>query len=116
MQTMRLTPDIAPNVKNYGAYESLLQVSPDIEKKLKQHFPDIFREVRTVSLIRLVDKISSAKMIQPLFLDSYMSDLCPDLAVSEASVRKFVASLGTMQHKLDGFMRDFVIPGTSLLF
>lgn len=116
MQEMRLTPDVAPSVKNYGAYETLLQLSPELEIQLKKYFPDIFREIRTLSLIRLVDGVSSARMIQPLFLDSYMSDICSDLSVSEGSVRRFVAKLGTMQDQLDAFMKASVMPGTTLLF
>ena len=116
MQEMRLTPDIAPVVKNYGAYEALQQLSPDLGKKLREHFPDIFREIRTISLLRLVDSITSAKMIQPVFLDSYMSDICSDIAVSEGSVRRFISRLGAMQNQLDAFMRSQVIPGTTLLF
>ena len=71
MQDMRLTPDIAPVVKNYGAYEVLQQLSPDLGTKLREYFPNIFREIRTISLLRLVDSVTSAKMIQPVFLDSY---------------------------------------------
>ena len=116
MQDMRLTPDIAPVVKNYGAYEVLQQLSPDLGTKLKEYFPDIFREIRTISLLRLVDSVASAKMIQPVFLDSYMSDICSDIAVSEGSVRRFISRLGSMQDVLDAFMRSQVIPGTTLLF
>ncbi len=116
LQAMRLTPDVAPSVKNYGAYELLQQLTPDLNEKLKEYFPDIFREIRTISLIRLVDSINSSKMIQPVFLDSYMSDVCNDIAVSEGSVRRFISKLGTIQDKLDAFMRSQVMPGTTLLF
>jgi len=116
MQSMRITPDVAPTVKNYGAYETLQQLSPDLGEQLKKHFPDTFRQIRTISLLRLVDSISSVKMIQPMFLDSYMSDICGDIAVSENSVRKFVSELGSRQDQLDAFMRDQVMPGSTLLF
>ena len=116
MKEMRITPDIAPIVKNYGAYEMLQQLSPDMEGQLRKFFPDIYREIRTLSLLRLVDSISSAKMIQPVFLDSYMSDICSDIAVSEGSVRRFVSKLGRMQENLDAFMKAQVMPGTTLLF
>ena len=116
MQSMRLTPDVAPSVKNYGAYETLQQLSPDLNEQLKKHFPDKFREIRTISLLRLVDSISSVRMVQPMFLDSYMSDICADIAVSENSVRRFVSDLGSKQGRLDAFMRDQVMPGSTLLF
>ena len=116
MQEMRITPDVAPSVKNYGAYELLLQLTPNLGEKLKEHFPDVFREIRTIALLRLVDSVTSARMIQPLFLDSYMSDICGDIAVSEGSVRRFIARLGAMQNQLDNFLRSQVMPGTTLLF
>ena len=116
MQEMRLMPDAAPSVKNYGAYEVLQQLTPDLSDSLREYFPDSFREIRTLSLIRLVDKISSAKMIQPLFLDSYMSDIFGDISISEGSVRKFIAGLGSKQDRIDAFMKSQVMPGTTLLF
>ena len=116
IQEMRVAPDVAPVVRNYGAYEVLQQLSPEIGKGLREYFPDVFREIRTISLLRLVDSVTSAKMIQPLFLDSYMSDVCADLALSEESVRKFVAKLGSMQDQQEAFMRGNVMPGTTLLF
>ncbi|MBE6009470.1 MAG: hypothetical protein E7236_02245 [Lachnospiraceae bacterium] len=116
MQEMRITPDVAPVVRNYGSYELLQQLSGDLDNQLRKYFPDCFREIRTIALIRLVDSVSSTKMIQPIFLDSYMSDLCGDIAVSEGSVRRFISRLGRMQDQLDAFMRDQVVPGTTLLF
>ena len=103
-------------VKNYGAYESLKQLTPELDGKLKESFPENFREIRTIALLRLVDSVTSAKMIQPLFLDSYMSSICGDIAVSEGSVRRFIASLGTMQDRIDAYMKKQIMPGTTLLF
>lgn len=116
MQQMRMTPDVAPIVKKYGAYAVLLQLAPEINDQIREFFPDIFREIRTIALLRLVDSISSARMIQPVFLDSYMSDICSDIAVSEGSVRRFISRLGAMQDLVDAFMRSHVMPGTTLLF
>lgn len=116
MQELRMTPDVAPSVKNYGAYEVLQQLTPEMDQLLRKYFPDTFREIRTLSLLRLVDGISSVKMVQPIFLDSYMSDICSDIAVSEGSVRRFIARLGTEQDTIDAFMQSQVMPGTTLLF
>lgn len=116
MQERRITPDTAPAVRNYGAYELLLQLSPGIAGQLRDHFPDVFREIRTLALLRLVDSVTSARMVRPAFLGSYMSDICPDLPVSEGPVRRFVAALGAMQGRQEGFMRASLIPGTTLLF
>ena len=116
MQGKGLLPGTAPTVRNYGAYEMLSQLSPDLEKDLKKFFPDTFREIRTIALLRLVEGVTSAKMIRPVFLDSCLSDLCGDIALSETSVRSFITRLGLMQDKLDAFMKAQVMPGTKLLF
>ena len=108
--------NFAPIVKNYGTYKVLQDLSPEISPRLKEQFPDVFREIRTISLIRLADSITSAKMIQPMFLDSYLSDICDDISVSEVSVRKFITQLGSMQGRCESFMRSYVMPGTTLLF
>lgn len=116
MHEMRITPDVAPSVKNYGAYELLQQLTPEMDQQIREYFPNSFREIRIIALLRLVDGISSVKMIQPLFLDSYMSDICGDIAVSEGSVRRFMAKLGSEQDTINAFMRSQVMPGTTLLF
>ena len=41
MKQMRTTPDTAPVVRNYGAYEMLLQLSPDLSENIRKFFPDI---------------------------------------------------------------------------
>lgn len=35
MRELRITPDVAPTVKNYGAYEMLLQLTPDLGENSK---------------------------------------------------------------------------------
>ena len=116
MQEMRITSDVAPSVKNYGAYEQLQQLTPEMDKKIRKYFPGPFREIRTIALLRLADGIFSVRMVQPLFLDSYMSDICGDIAVSEGSARRFIAKLGSEQDTIDAFMKSQVMPRTTLLF
>ena len=51
MQEMRLTLDVAPSMRNYGAYEMLQQLTPDIGESLREYFPDSYREIRTLPII-----------------------------------------------------------------
>ena len=115
MKEMNIAPASSPIVKAYGAYEMLRQLSPEIEERLKRFFPDCHREIRTFALLRLVDG-TTTKMMQEIFQASYMSDLCPDIAVSEISVRKFISVLGSKHNETDGFLKEDVLPGTHLLF
>lgn len=119
MRIMRDTnriPETIPKVSNYGAYEMMRQLSPELETRLKEYFPESFREIRTLALIRLIDGVSSARMIQPVFLDSYMSELSNDLSLSESTVRRFITKLGTIQSRIDAFMCSMVLPRAKLLF
>lgn len=102
-------------VRNYGAYETLRQLTPDMEGQLREYFPDIFREINTLSLIRVIDR-APTKFIRNMYLSSDMRDLYPDIALSDVSVRKFISRLGTRQSDIYRFMQASIAPGTTLLF
>lgn len=102
-------------VKTYGAEELLTQLSPEISDNLRKWFPGTFREIRTLALLRLTQGVGP-KLAQPAFLNSYLSDLCPALPMSEEHVRSFVAGLGLQLDAVDGFMREGILPGAQLIF
>lgn len=102
-------------IKNYGAYEMFLQLAPSVSTRLKAYFPRDFREIRTLALLRLIDGIVP-HLAQPVFMDSYLSVLCPDIATSEKSVRAFIKDLGLRMNEAEDFMRASIAPGQKLLF
>lgn len=103
-------------VRHYAAYEMLRQLTPEIESRLREHFPAIFREINVLTLLRLVDGVTAARSVNRAFLSSYLSDLCPDLATSQNAVCELVAAVGRMGERCEAFMRSFIMPGTTLLF
>ncbi len=99
-------------VRNHGAYEVLSTLSPDLEERLKAHFPDVWRNIRAFSLIRLVDK-ASPRMAQ----HAYDASTFPgDIPHGENTIRAFVRRLGGMGDRIAAFLRDGVEPGRTLLF
>lgn len=102
--------------KTFGAYEMLSQLSPNLEGDLKKFFPDCYREIRTIALLRLVEGVSSTRVLESVFEQSYLSDLFPDLSMSEGTVQRFILRLGTMQERAESFMRQYITPDTTLLF
>ena len=102
--------------KTFGAYELLSQLSPNLETDLKKCFPDCYREIRTIALLRLVEGVASTRVLQSVFEQSYLSDLAPDLSISEGTVQRFILRLGTMQERAESFMRLHVTENTTLLF
>lgn len=105
----------AVTVKHYGSYETFMQLAPYVNEDLKRFFPQRFREIRTLALLRLIDGIVP-HLAHPIFMDSYMSVLCPDIATSEASVRRFVKELGLQTGLTEAFMRASIKPGSQLVF
>lgn len=105
----------AVTIKHYGAYEIFMQLAPYVNNDLRKYFPQRFREIRTLALLRLVDGIVP-HLVHPVFMDSYMSVLCPDIATSEASVRRFIKELGLETDLTEAFMRSSIEPGSQLVF
>lgn len=99
-------------VRNYGAYEVLSSLSPDLEERLRSHFPDIWRELRAFSLLRLVDK-ASPRMASQLYCSTCFQD---DIAHGENAVRAFIRKVGGMEDRVTAFLRDGVRRGRTLLF
>jgi len=115
MHEMNMMPETKPIIKNYGTYEMLQQLSPEIGDMLRKYFPQKFREIVAFSILRLVDGVSN-RMIQSVFESSYLSSICGDISTSENSVRNFITKLGSMDAEIDAFMKSFIMPKSSLVF
>lgn len=109
------SPDKGIEVLHYGAYELFRQLAPYVETDLRNFFPSLFREIRTLALFRLVDR-AVPKYMENVFLRSYLRELSPDLALSEMSVRGLVTVLGRDVNQAERFMRSSIVPGAQLVF
>ena len=107
--------DTVIHVRKYGAYETLTQISPDVSDNLKSYFPDKFPAIRTFALLRLIDHAQTS-MMSDAYYNSYLSDYCPDIGVSEKTVQNFISNIGLDQKTMDEFMKHTLIPQSSLLF
>ena len=102
-------------VREYGVYTMLEQLNHDLYERLCEYFPDIFREIFTISLLRIVHRCSGSTLKK--FYDA--SILCtehPELALSANSVTKFMSHLGEQRGAMVEFMRSYVSDETTLLF
>jgi Transposase len=102
-------------VRNHGAYAMLSMLSPALEESLRKHFPDLWREIKAFSLLRLVDK-ASPKMTPFHFEASSFALTMDDIAHGENSVRAFTARLGRMDERINAFLKDGIEDGKTLLF
>ena len=112
---MRRIMPLHPIVKNYGAYAILSQLAGNLENRLKEYFPDIYREISVVSMLQLVTGCHG-KRIKREFEASYLNDIHPDLACSDYTVRTLIGKLGSRSGDMTSFMRGSMKPGAKLLF
>jgi hypothetical protein len=102
--------------KNYGAYAMLRALSPEIDGELRKAFPDVFREIRALALMRLVEGTSKAAAMREIFDNCCLSLESPDLAMSERPVLAFTEALGRREDDCRAFMRAYVGKASTLLF
>ena len=112
---MRRTTPLHPIVKNYGAYAILTQLSGNLERNLKEIFPDIYRELSVIAMLQLVTSCKG-KRIRKEFEASYLNDIHPDLSCSDYTVRNLIGKLALRTGDMDSFMKISVKPGSRLMF
>jgi transposase len=102
-------------VREYGVYTMLEQLNRDLYERLREYFPDTFREIFTIAMLRIVHRCTGSTLKK--FYDS--SVLCtehPELALSANSVTAFMSYLGEQRGMMVEFMRSYVSDDTTLLF
>lgn len=117
----RMYETISPVIRTYGVFEMFEQLGKGVSDRLKEVFPDIYREVKTVALLRLVYGCTP-RLMKRCFEDSYLVDLYPDIGTCDKTVRNLVSMLGTdREAEMGRYMKMFVsdqstvlIDGTSL--
>ena len=112
---MRRTTPLYPIVKNYGAYAILQQLSGSLEDRLKKIFPDIYREISAVAMLRLVTGCRENR-IQSEFEASFLNDIYQDIDFGDSAVRNLIQMLGTRTSEMAAFMRLYMSPGSKLMF
>ena len=112
---IRRTLPLHPVVKNYGAYAILEQLSGGLIYRLKETFPDIYREISVIAMLQLVTGCTS-KRIKREFESSYLNDIHSDLACSNYTVRNLISKLGTRPGDMASFMQLYMKAGSKLMF
>ena len=106
---------ISPVVRTYGVFEMFSQLGKDISDKLRETFPDIYREIQTVALLRLVYGCTP-RLMKRCFEDSCLTDLYPDIGTCDKTVRRLVSMLGAEREaEMGRFMKMFVSDQSTVL-
>ena len=93
--------------KEFGASWLLSSLTDDIRKRLEIRFPDVWKELYTVSLLRTL-RPCSFRYIAERYEHSMLSEYYPGLALSGASVSALLKKVGTRRDAIVAFMKDFL--------
>ncbi len=106
---------INPVIRTYGVFEMFEQLGKDASDRLKEVFPDIYREARTAALLRPVYGCTP-RLMKRCFEDSYLADLYPDIGTCDKTVRNLVSMLGTdREAEMERCMKMFVSGQSTVL-
>lgn len=88
-----------------GASCFLYDNSKEMRTRLKNIFPDIWKEIYTLSLIRTIyDPIFSRSKLH--YENCALSYLIPDLSLNPTSIRSLLEELGGRREKIVSYMRE----------
>lgn len=96
------------SVREYGATYFLQSISQDILVKLKEIYPNEWKELFCLAVFRLMEK-SPLKRINIYYMDSYISETIKDVRTSGKFLGNFMREIGIRRELMKQFMRSFMI-------
>lgn len=94
--------------KEFGASWLLASLTSDIREKLQLRFPDYWKELYTICLLRTI-RPCSFRYIAERYSTSSISEIWPDLALSGSSITSLLKGIGTHRQSISLFMKDFLM-------
>jgi transposase len=102
-------------IKEFGASSFIDQQCKEFIELIKKHFPDIWQEIVALGFIRLVHQ-APIKNTELLFETSYLSELYPNVVLSDKRVGALFRKIGTQRDRVVSFMKEFHKPQEHILF
>jgi transposase len=93
-------------VKEYGASFLVHNISGDMIRSLKKHFPQ-WKEIFIFSMMRLI-YVSPLKNVEFHYSTSYISETVPDAHVSPESLSNMLRKIGIDRKSVTEFMKGFL--------
>ena len=101
--------------KQYGSTAFLEQIGEDIRENLEKHFPNHWRSIWVLALLRTVDP-QPFKRAENAYEHSWLSEKYSGLNISKQYLSLFLRVLGDMRgHSID-FMKEYIKNAEHLLF
>ncbi len=92
------------SIKQYGVEKLFENVAINVFEDLKNSFPDIYREIYTIALLRLVDKVNFSE-VKKYYDNSSLSDRFSSLALSKNSMTNLLKLIGKRDADIYSFLK-----------
>jgi len=93
--------------KEFGSSWLLYSITGDIKERLESHFPDMWKEIYAISILRTV-RPCAFRYIAERYDNSAMSEILPGLSLSSSSITTLLKKLGSRRKSISLFMKDFL--------
>ena len=101
--------------KEFGASAFFLETNKDLISKLKKSFPNEYKRIFCIALLRVIDTTVFSK-IGDEYNKSYLSNHFNDLALSKNTVGAFLDYLGNNEDSIKTFLKSILGNSEKLLF
>ena len=103
-------------VKEFGASNMLLtHITKDISTKLQQLFPNVWKELLVISILRIIHQCPM-KNIDNLYYDSDLSNKYSGLELSGKNISLLLKYIGAHRVEMVDFMKSFITGGEHIVF
>ena len=102
------------SVKEFGATNFLLDANEDIKEKLKEIYPDRWKELFVFAVFRLLYN-TPIKNLQSYYATSFLSKTLPDAHLSSKVVGDLLGGVGKERERTKTFLKQFVSGNDFLL-
>jgi transposase len=107
--------NLSVTVKEYGACHLFMNIAAEIELKLKEFFPDNYEMIFVLAVLRAINKCPFKRM-EHYYINSYISELIPDLNLSGKNISLFLREIGQYRDIIVQFMNCFIAGSQHILF
>jgi transposase len=102
-------------VKEYGATKAIVELGGELLEKLRDKFGTSGEVVFAIAVSRLIEQ-SPFKRTENQYVNSYISEILPDLKLSPKDISLFLKDFGNNRAEMVEFMQGFIGEDANILF
>ena len=107
--------DIEIETREYGATKLLVNQSANILERLKKNFPDSWREIYVLAILKCKEQAPLQKT-DFFYHTSYLGELFPGLSLSASRISEILRMLGNERERIKKYMKEDLGEDSKIVF